>query len=119
MAFEEKLSAARQQLEALGVASGTAAPPLHRLLWALGIHMPPPHFAGFGANFALMGGWFGTLFGLFAWFFFLRKGNYPTYFPFFFAALTGSLFGIAMAFYYYESARKLRLPNWRQFTGRP
>ncbi len=54
-------------MEAAGVPAGERGPPIHRLLWSLGIALPPPVLAGFWHNFVLMGSWFGALWGAMMW----------------------------------------------------
>jgi uncharacterized membrane-anchored protein len=88
-------------------------PPLLRLLWRLGLNVPPPHFAGFVATALFSGGFFALLWGVIMWFLtWSRSGMSPT------GAVTtavfgGVLFGLMMASYYYWGRRKHRLPEWK------
>ena len=64
MEFTSKLAAARQWLDASGIAPGTAAPPFFRLCWRLGIPVAPPHFRGCVANALSLGSFFGIIWSL-------------------------------------------------------
>ena len=55
----------RQQLS--NVMPYTVAPPFFRLLWALGLDVPPPLFLGFLTLMLLMGTFFGIFWGAFMW----------------------------------------------------
>jgi hypothetical protein len=64
----------RQKVERLiadlrrrGVSPYTAAPPLFRLAWALGLDVPPPLFLGFLPLTLLMGAFFGAFWVAFMW----------------------------------------------------
>jgi hypothetical protein len=46
-----------------GMSLHTVAPPLFRLLWALGLEVPPPLFLGFRKLTLLIGTGFGVLWG--------------------------------------------------------
>ncbi|MCK6480114.1 MAG: DUF6404 family protein [Planctomycetes bacterium] len=47
-----------EDMKSRGFSSWTCAPPLFRLLWALGLEIPPPSLLGSGARALLMGGIF-------------------------------------------------------------
>ena len=55
------IQSALRFLDGKGLARVQSAPLLHRLLWRLGIALPPPILAGFGTNALVQG----LLFGLF------------------------------------------------------
>ena len=67
MSFEEKLAAALTLLESTGIRRRKYAPPLYRLLWRLGVKLPPPLFNRFATNFVFMGTWFSIGLGLLMW----------------------------------------------------
>jgi hypothetical protein len=54
MTFEDRRRRALAMLEDRGIAGWAAAPPPYRLLWRLGVRVPPPHFASLAVNAALM-----------------------------------------------------------------
>ena len=111
-----KIDAYVAEMAQLGVGSYTAAPPLFRLLWALGLRVPPPLFLGYGALALLMGATFGVLWGvglgLTAW----QTGrSLPIWLALAAAMLAGLLFGLAMAIYYRRKAEALALPAWEDY----
>ena len=116
MKFEAKLSAALERLATTGIRRGNFSPPMHRLLWRLGVQIPPPHFASFTANFLLAGVWFGLAWGALMWFFRWESQSMPLANALGTAALAGILFGLSMAFYYRYGARKNALPSWKNFA---
>lgn len=108
----EKIDAAVAYLKARKVGGSTAAPPLWRLFWALGIHVPPPHFLGFFAAFLVTGVPFTLL--MTPLLFVIQPGVGLEYAAFMGAA-TGLIFGLLMAAYYRVAARRLGLPPWSEF----
>lgn len=54
MTFEDKRRRALAMLKRKGVGGWTAAPPACRLLWRLGVRVPPPHFASTAVNAAVL-----------------------------------------------------------------
>ncbi len=102
--FDAKLKMALDRLCETRIWPSHYASPLYRLLWRLGVNLPPPHFNGFLANFAVSAAFFGIVWGLLmgltggGWL--LRE-----------SILAGGLFGLWMAIYYRFSARKHKLPS--------
>lgn len=101
---------------ARGIGRFDAAPPIHRLLWALGVHVRPPHYASFGRNALIMGGFWGAwilLFGaVHAWYVQPQGGMDIVVKPISTALLAAVFFGLAMATVFRFRARKARLPGW-------
>jgi hypothetical protein len=54
-------------MAAKGIAMSTAAPPLWKLMWSLGINLPPPLYMGFIPLFLFAGSFFGIVFGAGVW----------------------------------------------------
>jgi len=122
MSFEEKRRAAEAMMAAAGFKRNAYAPWGYRLMWMLGLNVPPPHFAGYGVNAVLMSAWFVIAVAVirimmeavtawlgwtdFAW----RTVAvwWLTFVPF------GLLFGPLLALYFAWSARKHRLPRWSE-----
>ena len=50
MTPREKIDAAVAYLKTRKIAASTAAPPLYRLFWSMGLYLPPPHFQSFLAT---------------------------------------------------------------------
>lgn len=64
MNHQEKVLSVYRHMEALGIARSTAASPVWRLLWRVGLDAPSPLFLSFRAAAPIMGGTFGI-----GWFF--------------------------------------------------
>src|ERR1019366_2352617 len=112
---EAKVARLLKDMKRRGVAVGSAAPPLFRMLWAMGISLPPPFFLGFLTNMLLMGipmgiGWSGAMW-LLQW-----KGiKMPAGLAVAGTAAFALLFGASMGFYYQWKARSLKLPPWNTY----
>jgi hypothetical protein len=113
--IRQKRQEALQLLAATGMWRSNYQPPMLRLLWALGIDIPPPHFARFLPNVISSGIFFGATWAILlyllhgwpegtSWLIALKK-----------AGISGALFGIAMASYYAHGKRKYHLPDWKNF----
>ena len=99
-------------LAATGMQPTTYAPPVHRLLWRMGFHVPPPHFAGFTSNLIFSGTWFGIVWGTIMWFATWSDRGMSPAGAIVAAIVAGILFGLCMAIYYRHGARKHNLPAW-------
>lgn len=117
MNHTEKVAAMLEHLAPQGLSPYTLAPPAWRLLWAMGLKVPPPLFLGFapmalGTGLVFAVGW-GLLMSLLGWW---PAGVSPL--GALAAALgAGVLFGLALAAYYRHQARKLALPAWPDYQG--
>jgi tetratricopeptide (TPR) repeat protein len=115
--YPPKVRAALEMLAAAGIGRSNT-PPIYRLLWRLGLDVPPPHFAGFVSNCANTG----IAFGVIAWVYLLGRFNAPTArIPQFleFSAAAGLLVGVSMAVYFRHGATKYRLPPWSSLPDGP
>jgi hypothetical protein len=115
MRFAQKLAAALVLLASTGMWRSNYAPPLHRLLWKLGMRVPPPHFVGFAANFVSFGLWLGVVWGLLMWFTGWSRQSMAPQAALGAAIFVGLFFGLCMAGYYRYGARKHGIPPWRDF----
>jgi Family of unknown function (DUF6404) len=119
MTHSEKLTRLYEHLPSLGLPPYTAAPPLYRLLWRLGVQVAPPIFGTFLTNVILMGGFFAFGYGLCLWLFLWSFDvNLSPAIAMFSSIFAGLLFGIIMAWYFRYKARQLKLPLWSQYTGK-
>ena len=115
MSHREKVDHLIADLGKRGVSQYTVAPPAFRLLWALGIKIPPPFFMGFGSLTLLMGVFFGVLWGVVMWFLQWQTLRLSLEVAILAAAGAGLLFGLLMAAYYRWKANQLQLPTWENY----
>ncbi len=120
MTFETRLRVALARLARTGILKSNYAPPLYHFLWNRGVQLAPPHFNSFAANFFIMGGSFGAIFGVLmtAWAVMVAHMAPPGLsgalgFYAVTTAAAGTMFGLVMATYYTLTARGHRLPRWQ------
>jgi hypothetical protein len=122
LTHRQKVDRLITDLHKQGVSPYTVAPPLFRLLWALGLEVPPPFFLGFLTLTLLMGTSFGILWGALIWGPLMwllpsRAWHSPAAIPVMTTAGAALLFGLSMAAYYRWKAARLRLPPWESYPG--
>lgn len=112
----------RQKVECLivdlgrrGVGAYTVAPPLFRLLWLLGLEVPPPLFLGFGKLTLGMGVPFGLFWGAFMWLVQWRTESVSVEAAALASVAVVVFFGLSMAAYYRWKAKRLGLPSWANY----
>jgi len=115
MTHQEKVAYFIADLRKRGINQYTAAPPLWRFAWRLGIDLPPPHFIGFSSLALMTGVPFGLLWGLAMWL--LLWSHSSVWLSASAGAAVGVAFGLSMAGYFRYSARKLKLPSWEEYPG--
>jgi hypothetical protein len=116
MTHRQKVDHLIADLGKQGVNPYTIAPPIFRLLWTLGLEVPPPLFWGFVSLTLLMGGFFGPLWGAFMWLL-QWQWHTPVELAILISALAGLLFGLSMAGYYRWTATRLQLPPWDSYPA--
>ena len=116
MTLPPKIQIAVDTAIARGIGRFDAAPPLHRLLWAAGVNARPPHYASFGRNALLMGGFWGVWMAVFGAVYALHLhpegGADIVVKPICIALLAAVAFGLVMAAVFRSRARKAGLPDW-------
>ena len=112
MSINPKREAALKLLESTGMWRSNYAPPIMRLLWSLGLDLPPPHFGKFFTNTMLMGTFFALIWGTFMWIFLWSHKGISPLSALLVAACAGLFFGLAMSAYYAYGKRKYQLPSW-------
>jgi hypothetical protein len=112
----EKIDAAVTDLLDRGVVWHAAAPPHYRLLWAMGLHVPPMLFQGFPGIFLVHALFFGPIMGAMGWLF-ERHGS-PLEVAAYAAVVGGVGVGLFAAVIYRFQAWRLGLPRWADYNPR-
>ena len=115
MTHKEKIKKMFEELPKKGIKQYNFAPPIYRLLWKLGVEIPPPPFSSFLYDFLFAGVGFGTLWGLLMWFVFWQPKNFPAIIAIISSAMAGILFGLSMAVILRHKAKKHNLPLWKDY----
>ena len=113
--FEQKLAAALELLSTTGMWRITYAPPLFRLLWNLGVEVPPPHFCRLSALAIFFVPFFGITWGTAMWFAAWSRRGMALEKAATLALLAGLLLGLGMAAGTRRAAKKHGIPLWRDF----
>jgi hypothetical protein len=122
--FSPKLDAALEMLATTGIWRSNYAPPMHRLLWRVGISIPPPHFMSFGYILLYGGLCVGVLLGASPWVvgcsrvFPFRSNPDATPLLLWMIVIACSFFGLGMAAYYQYGKRQYKLPSWSEVRGK-
>jgi|SRR5215210_2188925 len=99
-----------------GVSPYASAPPLFRLLWRLGLNVPPPFFLGFLPLTLLTGTFFGVLWGVVMWFWVWQGEGLAASLAVPTSVFAGLLFGLGMAWLVRREAARLGLPtSWEDY----
>lgn len=112
------IQAALRFLDGKGLARVQSAPLLHRLLWRMGIALPPPILAGFATNALVQGLLFGLFWTGLMWLMLWQGSERPLVLLLLAGLSAGALFGIVMAALMRSLRRHRKLPDWRQFLAR-
>lgn len=109
--YRKRMLQVVDELHAQGVGRYTSAPPLYRLAWRLGIHVPPPMYRSFRAVALELGASFAVGYGLLMWLFFWRADQHSALRMVVTAVIAGVGFGWGMAMWYRHRFRSVRLPS--------
>jgi hypothetical protein len=113
MTFDEKRAVALKLLAGTGMWRSSYEPPLWRLLWRLGVEIPPPHFMGFWRYALFSGAYFAVGMALLAGVQIKlgnMRGDVTTLVIWLIARI---LYGLLMALITEYCRRKHHLPKWR------
>lgn len=114
---KEKLDAYRAWMLSKQIRPGTSVPLLWRLLWKLGVPVPPPHFVGFFPLWLICGCFFGPIWGLTMYLLVWRTDGMPLTIVLGATVAAGALFGLAMATVFRRQARRLKLTVWQDWRA--
>lgn len=117
MTHTEMFNRIAADMRARGLPPGTAVPPLWKLLWRMGIRIPPPLFLGFWLNALSLGAIFGVLWGVMMWLLVWSAQGMSVAWAFSGALLAAVLFGVTMAALMRHFSRKHALPSWAAYLG--
>lgn len=114
--FETRKAKALDLLRGTGMRESNYLPPATRLLWRLGVEVPPPHFAGFFGAALVSGTFFGVVWGVLMWLIVWQHQGLSLAATSLTVLSAGLLFGLFMAAYYAWGRRKHALPAWEQLA---
>lgn len=106
-----------RHMDAIGIGRSTAAPPLWRLLWRVGMDVPPPLFLSFRAAALIMGSTFGLGWLCLVWLLPWQRQELRLDVVLASSLLAGAWFGVVMAAYMRWLARRHALPLWSAYDG--
>jgi len=122
MTHDEKIAYYLRDMRQKGVRSWTAAPPLYRLLWRLGIKVRPPLFASFRSLsvlylcfFLLL--WWGQGISWGSSHFWWWEGGSHSISGLVASVVAAVSIGAIMAAIIRRKARKLALPRWEDYPS--
>ncbi|MDD1793754.1 DUF6404 family protein [Enterovibrio makurazakiensis] len=116
MDFEQHLDRAHQVLLKKGFSGAAINPIIYRLARKVGIKLPPPQFAHFGANILAGTLWFGTLWGVIMWFMQWQTLGVSLSYAVNASLITGMFFGLLMSIWYRISAKRKSVPSWQSLA---
>lgn len=115
MTHEEKIRHFIADMDNKGVARRNSAPPLYRLLWRMGVRVPPPLFAPTWVVFISGSVFGGVFYGVFMWLLLWRAQNLPPFGGVLASGAFGISMGAYMSWYFGRQRRKLGLPKWSEY----
>jgi Family of unknown function (DUF6404) len=117
MRHDQKLAYFEQMLRDRGDCVADGLPPAWRLLWKLGGKMPPPYFLPLPIGILAAGLPFGLSLGLIMSLVSRFSPDLVGSRIWLTAIISGSFFGVFMAWFWRSRSRKLQLPDWKRFPG--
>ncbi|ROH68734.1 hypothetical protein BL123_00017000 [Klebsiella pneumoniae] len=113
MDFEARKQKALAIMSSRKMWKSNYAPLLIRLLWRLGINIPPLPFAPFWQVFGVMAGSFSVGYGLWMYWMVWRAQGMPPLFACKISLIAGVLFGLTMALFHLWRRKVNKLPDWK------
>lgn len=116
MEFQSQLHRSLALLSQRGLPRNRYEPPLFRLLWKIGVEVPPPHYMSFAKVAISYAVWFAVFWWGFMWVLVWSRQGRAMGDDVLVAVAAGAFFGLVMAWFYERDRRKLRLPAWESFA---
>ncbi|MGR3759806.1 DUF6404 family protein [Roseobacteraceae bacterium NS-SX3] len=91
-----------------------AIPPMVSLQKWLGLKPRPPHYLPFWQAFAVLGAWYGCVWGILMWNVTWSRQGLPLPAAFWLSFRAGALFGLLMASYYRWGRKRYDLSDWNE-----
>lgn len=117
MTFEDQKEKSLAMLSQRGLTPSISAPLLFRLLWAIGIKLPPPHFMGFATLSVIWGVWFAVAWGAIMRMAVWSRQDLTMLQAAGSAVAVGALFGLSLGAVYARGRKKYGLPTWASFLS--
>ncbi|WP_321149638.1 DUF6404 family protein [Aeromonas jandaei] len=114
MTFEERLTAAHQELASKGVWQSNYNPPLFWLLRQLGWPVKPPHYESWLTNLLVFGIGLGLIWSILLWLFNWQSIGIDPLLALRHTALFAGLTGLMMASLLWLRRKQLKLTPWEQ-----
>lgn len=112
MTFEQKKARAIALMDSKKMWRSNYAPPLLRILWRLGIRLPPLPFMAFWQVTVLTGGLWGISWGCAMWFIYWVPSGMVAGEAIIISITGGFLSGLCMASFHWWRRKVNRLPPW-------
>ena len=112
MRTEKEIQDYIEKLHQQGVSRYTAAPPLDRLLWKIGLNVPPPLCRGFWLNVLISGTLFAIFYPFVVWILNNLFTPWDSSVTVFEAVVTGIIIGLFFAGWNRWKSKKLDIPEW-------
>jgi len=112
MSFQDKLEAAQKELSETKICISNHTPPVLVLLRKFGFKIKPFHYSSFISNFIATSLWFGAVSALIIWFITWQSSGMPIKTALLTCVFASLSFGLLMALYYKNSAKKNNLSDW-------
>lgn len=111
--FKRKTNKAFALMVEKGLRKNHGVPWSYRLLWWMGLKVPPAVFNSFGANVLLLGLYFGFFYGLIMWFVTWHPDGMPPSKAIIMSSFAGLFYGVCMAAVFRNRRKAKGLPEWK------
>lgn len=112
--FKRKTDKAFALMVETGLRKSQRVPFTYRLVWSMGLKLPPALFNSFGANLLLLSAYFGVSYGLLMWFITWHPGGMSPSEAIITSLLAGLFYGVCMAAVFRNRRKSKGLPEWEE-----